>query len=440
MKKALLSLVSLSILIQPLSSYAQDADAALKANIDLSKDRPQRAVGQKPVEKSLEDGIWVETAKAEKEAKTSGERTSYKELENYVGQIAAKIIPEYKDDIRVYVMERPFFNAQMAPNGYSEVWTGLMLRAQTEDELAFVIGHEAGHFLHSHSIDAYEDLKKRANTALAASILIQAVAIAAAANAGSVGSAQNALDIGNGLSNIVYLGTVAGFMSYSRDKEERADIYGVHYATKAGYNKDAGVKLWEKLLAITAASDYKKVRDMPTRVNIFGSHPLEKERIDNISTYVANIKNLKAARSADEEKAARLEYRNKIRPYLEVWLKDELRREDFGQSIYIIGLLSQDGQDLGLLNFYKGEALRLRAKNDDVAKSLEAFQESLKYPDAHKDAYKKIGDLYRKNGDNQKALDAYKKYVEKNPNADDAWIIEDLISQVSKKLSTPTGA
>ena len=95
---------------------------------------------------------------------------------------------------------------------------------------------------------------------------------------------------------------------------------------------------------------------------------------------------------------------------------------------------------MGLLNFYKGEALRLRAKNDDVAKSLEAFQESLKYPDAHKDAYKKIGDLYRKNGDNQKALDAYKKYVEKNPNADDAWIIEDLISQVSKKLSTPTGA
>lgn len=439
MKKALLSFVSLSIVLQPMAGFAQDADAALKANIDLSKDRPQRVAGQKPVANSLEDGIWIETAKAEKEAKTSGERTSYKGLETYIGQVMGKLIPQYKDDVRIYVMERPFFNAQMAPNGYSEVWTGLLLRAQTEDELAFVIGHEAGHFLHSHSIDAYEDLKKRANTALAASLLIQAVAIAAAANAGSVGSAQNAIDIGSGLANIVYLGTVAGFMSYNRDKEERADIYGVHYATQAGYDKDAGKKLWEKLLAITAASDYKKVRDMPTRVNIFGSHPLEKERIDNITTYVANVKNSKAARNVEEEKTARIEYRNKIRPYLETWLKDELRREDFGQTIYIIGLLSQDGQDLGLLNFYKGEALRLRSKNDDSTKSLEAFEESLKYPDAHKDAYKKIGDIQRKNGNDQKALEAYKKYVEKNPNADDAWIIDDLISQISKKLSTPTG-
>ena len=433
-KKFIAYTIATGLLINiPCFAYAQDINAAKQAGVDLSKDPPTRAPGIKPKEKSLEEGFWVESHKAEVQAKTSGERTHHKELESYTTDLLQHMLPDYKSDIRVYVMERPFFNASMAPNGYTEVWTGLLLRAETEDEVAFVLGHEAGHYLHSHSITAYENLKEKQQLALAASLVLTAATIAAAGNASSIGSAQDISNLGQSLVNIVYLGTMASFMGYTRDMEERADIYGDYYAVSSGYNPKAGENIWKNLLDETAASDYQRVRNRPTRINIFGSHPLESERIINLETY--NQKSGNVAKEYDDakQKSARIAYRSKIRPYIGEWLKDDLRRQDFGQTLFIINRMKKDDQDLGLLNFYQAEALKLQGKNLDAAAG--SYIEASKYPDAPLETQRQLGDVYRKLEKNSLAIEAYKKYLNLNPNAEDNWIIEDLISTLSKNTN-----
>lgn len=54
----------------------------------------------------------------------------------------------------------------MAPNGYMEIWTGLMLRAQNEAQLAYVIGHEIGHYQERHSLERWRAVRNT-TTALA---------------------------------------------------------------------------------------------------------------------------------------------------------------------------------------------------------------------------------------------------------------------------------
>ena len=55
-----------------------------------------------------------------------------------------------------------------------------------------------------------------------------------------------------------------------------------------------------------------------------------------------------------------------IRPFLSAWLADDLRRRDYGQTLLVIERLSSLGEDLGVLNFYRGETLRQRRSDGDL--------------------------------------------------------------------------
>lgn len=430
-KSLLCSFLALNLSLAPISSYAIDANAAKIAGVDLAQENPLRPANQQPIANSLEAGIWSEAAKVELKASTSGERTHHRELETYVQSVMARILGARSMEIRNYVMERPFFNASVAPNGYTEVWTGLLLRVQSEDELAFVLGHEAGHFLRSHSVQAYQEYKDRQAATLALSLLITVAAASAAANANTMGAANNIMNSASTLVDVVYLGSLASFLGYNREKESAADIYGYDFALIGGYYPRAGENIWRRQIDETAASDEERKRRSPTRINVFGSHPLELERIEALRKYdfELNQRN-QTVTSADAQ--MRANYRGRIRPYLASWLRDDLRRRDFGQTVFVINNLLIDKADAGVLNFYKGEALRLRAKDGDLASALSAYQEALAAPDAPLETNRQIGEIYRRQDKKPEALAAYKAYVAAAPNAEDAWIIQDLISQLEQ--------
>ena len=166
----------------------------------------QRAPGLAPEMDTAEGGLWSASETAERLARRSPELNTEPGLNAYVKGVACEIAPEYCGDIRIYVMDRPAFNAQMAPNGYMEVWSGLMLRAETEAELAFVLGHEIGHFAENHSIEQWNALKARLG-----------VAMAIGAVAGAAG-AYYAVDL-SALGNLAYLGAIAMTFNYSRNQE-----------------------------------------------------------------------------------------------------------------------------------------------------------------------------------------------------------------------------
>ncbi|WAC48381.1 M48 family metalloprotease [Asticcacaulis sp. SL142] len=417
-----------------------------------AKDLDERTPGQKPADNSLEHSLWDQSEKAEYKAQTSGERNRDPALNAYVDSVVDKVTGPYSGDVRVYVMDRPFFNASMAPNGYTEVWSGLLLRAETEDELAFVLGHEFAHFRHTHSLQAYKNFKSNRDAALAATMLIAVAGAAAAGNAGSYAAARDISNLTRGLIDVVYLGSIAAYFGYSRETETEADRFGSQYAHQAGYTSMAGAQLWRTLLDETAASDYRRVRNSPTRINIFGSHPLETDRITAIQGYDKALNGGKASAFDDAAlKPARAAYRAHIRAHLGDWLKDDLRRMDYGQTLFTIKRLSRDGEDLGLLNFYAGEAYRLRVKEAkttetnadkldrfevDKTQNLEAaataYKTALQHADAPAETYRQLGDVYRKLERKTDAIEALTNYIKAHPDAEDAWMVEDQIATLNK--------
>lgn len=113
--------------------------------------------GQRPRIDTTEAGLWMVMDRAEEDLKTSGHLVKDEELNGYLKSIACRLLPKYCDDIRVYLVQMPYFNATMAPNGAIQIWTGLLLRVQNEAQLAAIIGHELGHYLRRHSLQRMQD-------------------------------------------------------------------------------------------------------------------------------------------------------------------------------------------------------------------------------------------------------------------------------------------
>ena len=104
--------------------------------------------GQRPPAGSDEDELWYAMERAERELQHHPLLVKDEALNAYVRGVACKVAGDYCPDLRVYIVDLPWFNASMAPNGMMLVWTGALLRFQDESELALVLGHEFAHFRH----------------------------------------------------------------------------------------------------------------------------------------------------------------------------------------------------------------------------------------------------------------------------------------------------
>lgn len=340
--------------------------------------------------------------RAEQEARASGQLESDPALNAYIRGVACRVAGPYCGDIRLYVMNRPYFNASMAPNGYMEVWSGLLLRVEDEAELAFVLGHEIGHYSERHSLAMMRMLRGRSNAAMVFSIL------ASAAGAGIVG-------------DIVYLGTVASVFGYSREKEAQADMIGFDQAVAAGYAPSAGAELWTYLLSETQASDNPDVRREETRASIFRTHPLSADRIEALTE--------RAAQAGGGE-TQRERYRAAIRPFLDSWLRADLRRRDFGQTSTVLDRLAAHGEDLGIIEYYRGEICRIRRGEGDQDLAIQHYTNAIAQPDAPAAAWRELGEYAARGGRNADAASYFATYIERAPSAADRALIEARLVQL----------
>ena len=382
----------------------------------------ERAAGLRPDATSVEAGFWSVMDKAEAEAKTRADLNTDPALNAYVRGVMCKVAAAHCSDMRVYVMDRPFMNASMAPNGYSEVWSGLLLRASDEAELAYVLGHEASHFTESHTIEAHRAQKTRANVVLAATVVVAVAGAASAASAGTASEAQSIMDATGNTIDLIYYAQIASFFRFSREQEAEADLLGQRKLAAAGYDPAAAAESWRALTAETKGSDFKRVRESETRISVFASHPLGAQRIASLDAQAATLK-AGGDRGQDRHRAA-------IRPFLSAWLRDDLRKRDFGQTLVVIDRLAADGEDLGVLNYYRGEAYRLRRGDGDLVKARDAYLAAAAQPDAPLAVWRELGDIRRREGDVVGARTAYESYLAKAPQAEDAWMVQDSLSSL----------
>lgn len=154
----------------------------------------------------------------------------------YVRQIGEKIVSHISDgrNYRFFVINRPEINAFAGPNGIIGINTGLILAAQSEDELASVIAHEIAHITQEHLSRRFEQFEQGNITNLAS--LLAAILIGtqnpSAGLATFIGGSSLALQ---------------EQLRFSRIHEHEADSIGLLLLSKSGYNPSAMTRFFDAL-------------------------------------------------------------------------------------------------------------------------------------------------------------------------------------------------
>jgi Zn-dependent protease with chaperone function len=142
-------------------------------------------------------------------------------------------------------------NAGAVPGGGIVIYTGLLERTKTPEELAAVLAHEIQHVLNHHATRAW---LQQATSSLLLHALVGHIA-------GGVAS---------GLEGAQTLST----LRFSRQSEEEADAKGLHMLVAAHINPHGMIAMFETL---------QKQGDVPENLEYFSTHPRTVERLRALS-------------------------------------------------------------------------------------------------------------------------------------------------------------
>jgi len=163
--------------------------------------------------------------------------------------------------VDLVVVDNPNINAFAVPGGVIGVHNGLLLYAQTQDELATVLAHEIAHLSQRHFSRGVEFQKRQAPINLAAMLASLVIMATAGGDAGMAAlSASQALAQDNAL-------------RYSRSNEQEADRVGMQTLVDAGMDPHAAPAMFERMLQ---ASRYSSGERIP---EFLRTHPLSENRI-----------------------------------------------------------------------------------------------------------------------------------------------------------------
>lgn len=353
--------------------------------------------GDEPSPDTDEAGLWMMMEKVERRLLTSGALVEDAELQRYVGDIACRVAPEYCGDLRVYVVERPDFNASMAPNGFMTVWTGLILRCENEAQLATVIGHEIAHYRYRHSLVQWRSVRRSTNAWMLATVAIGAAGHSAAG------------------SELVVL---ARLMAFSREHEREADALGIELMAEAGYDAREAARIWDGLIAERDAAD---LDDPPV---LFATHPPSPERSQALRE---KARELGPNGGWDKGRDAFLEA---TLPHRSDWLDAELRRNRFARVQVVLDRLIEQGAGLGTLHFHQGELYRLRGDDGDPDRAIAAYEKALLHPDAPVKTHRAMGYVHWAQGRNDAARHAFEAYLARATDAGDRAIIQSYVEEL----------
>lgn len=131
----------------------------------------------------------------------------------------------------VTVFKSDQVNAFALPGGKIGVYTGILKYANTQAELAAVIGHEMGHVLAEH-------INKRMSRATITQLGLRAIGAAIGGNGAEHQKAMAWLGLG------AHYGVI---LPFSREQESQADLIGMKLMAQAGFDPAAAVQLWKDM-------------------------------------------------------------------------------------------------------------------------------------------------------------------------------------------------
>jgi len=180
---------------------------------------------------------------------------------NRIGQNLARN-SDARIPVSFQVIDSDSVNAFTLPGGYVFVNSGLIRLAETEAELAGAMAHEIGHVAARHST-RQQTREQIANLATIPLVLM----------GGWTGYAVR---------QGVGIGIPMTFLSFSRQFEGEADLLGLEYMYKAGYDPTASIDIFERIESLE--------KTKPGAVaKVFATHPMTFDRIKMAQKNITEI-------------------------------------------------------------------------------------------------------------------------------------------------------
>lgn len=168
-------------------------------------------------------------------------------------------------DWQVAVVDDPMQNAFCLPGGKICVYTGILPITKSDDGLAVVLGHEMAHATCHHGAERV----LRQNMTQTAMLGVQ----------GSMAD----LDYQQQRSLMGLIGAGAQYgvlLPFSRAHESEADLVGLKYMARAGYDPKEAVAFWTRMSEMSGGS---------RQPEFMSTHPLHETRIHQIEAWLPEV-------------------------------------------------------------------------------------------------------------------------------------------------------
>jgi predicted Zn-dependent protease len=267
---------ALMLVMAPIQSFAakeEGSDAAEKAEKTEKKKKKDKkkdtdAIGDRDVSKgvnfySIEKEIALGKQVAqeiERQAKIIDDPV----ISEYVNRVGQNLVrnSDVKVPVTIKVLDAEEVNAMALPGGFFFVNSGLILKADNESELAGVMAHEIAHIAARHGT----------RQATRGQVI----------NLASIPLIFMGGWTGYGIRQATSVLVPIGFLKFSRSFEQEADLLGLQYMYKAGYDPTSFVDFFEKIQSM-------EKKKPGTMAKVFSSHPMTDDRIKDSQKNIQEI-------------------------------------------------------------------------------------------------------------------------------------------------------
>lgn len=191
-----------------------------------------------------------------------------------IAQAVGSELPDAKWEFVVF--DSPEVNAFALPGGKVGVYTGLLHLAESDAELATVMGHEIGHVIGRHGAERMSE----------AMVISGVGALGSAAVQTKTQDPQT-----KQLFELAYGGAtnLLGVLPHSRRNESEADRMGATYAARAGYDPRAAITFWQKMVAQKQAAEKSAAGSAAKLSALLSTHPADEKRIADLQALMPSV-------------------------------------------------------------------------------------------------------------------------------------------------------
>lgn len=334
-------------------------------------------------------------------------------LDAYLSDIVQRLVAQAHPrpfSYTVRVVNEGSVNAFTFGGGLLYVNAGLIARMENEAQLAMVLAHEIAHVTESHVTKGIEETYGIQ--------LLGEIGRITAASTGATAQIPPAL-----LQKTYDYSMKAATSGHGRANESEADVIGLEYMVKAGYDPREAPKTFEQLL--------KEYGDQSTLQNFFyGDHPTNKSRIEKLTELT------KSKYSQDLETRKLIvntaEFKQRTNVLVTAVGKSDYDRKRYNTAAAMFTKALAVNPDDVIAHYYLGKIALETGGTTGTDQAIGHLSSAIKIDDKYADAYRELGLAYYKKRDQAKATEAFERYLKLNGGAKDAPAIKRYLDELKR--------